>query len=104
MLDPKIYHFIISPEGVICVNNWGHSYVYTKAVEIGLREFMDSDLKKLNDICNIMKLPVPQEESGFGYLSTSIKTLNMHGAFNVGELINDEMIKINYVGYNKEYV
>ena len=28
----------------------------------------------------------------------------MHGAFNVGELINDELIKINTVSYNKEYI
>ena len=68
LLDPKIYHFITSPEGVVCVNNWGYSYVYTKLVENGLREFMDTDLKKLNDICNIMKLPIPEEDLGFGYL------------------------------------
>ena len=51
-----------------------------------------------------MKLPLPEENVGYGDLQTSINTINLHGAFNVGELINDDLVKINYADYTKEYI
>ena len=94
-----MYKFMTSEDGRLCTNNYGNNYVYNRLKYLGQLNFINTDLKRINQIDLIMRsnlLPEQVLENVPEALQNSLKTWSKLGALNIKQLINDDIIKINH--------